>query len=152
MDWAPSHKNCNLDYYRFCRAWFIGGAAVRYPRKFSGTAAFAVAAFVLQAVLPAASQPAESSEVWCRAYNSDPAAVSRCIAAEQRLLSPSAKPKRAEKPAPVSGGESRRPSTQEKSLAASLPLPRARPDGAPQPAATVTAEPVLQPFDQGLEE
>ena len=28
MRWAACHKNCNLEHYRFCRARFIGGAAV----------------------------------------------------------------------------------------------------------------------------
>src|SRR5215831_5391312 len=56
------------------------------PVRFSRTTIFAVAALLGQSSLPAGSQPAEPTEVWCRAHNSDPSAVSNCIEAEKRLV------------------------------------------------------------------
>jgi hypothetical protein len=90
--------------------------------RFSRSAIFAVAALLGQSSLPAGSQPAEPTEVWCRAHNFDPRAVSNCIEAEKRLLL-----KTAQKP---------------------FPLPRPRPQAAP----IVTAEPVQQAFDNGVQE
>jgi lipoprotein-anchoring transpeptidase ErfK/SrfK len=47
----------------------------------------AIATLLVLANSPAAyAQRYESSEVWCKTYNSDPTAVSRCIEAEKRML------------------------------------------------------------------
>jgi hypothetical protein len=94
--------------------------------RFSRSAVFAVAALLGQSSLPAGSQPAESTEIWCRAHNFDPSAVSNCIEAEKRLLL----------------------KTAQKLPARPLPLPRPR----PHDAAIVTAEPVQQAFDNGVQE
>jgi hypothetical protein len=99
---------------------------MRHRLTFSTTAVFAVAALLGQSGLPAGSQPAEPTEAWCRAHNSDPSAVSHCIEAEKRLL----------------------PNTVQKPPARPLPLPQPRPQAAP----TVTAEPVQQTFDNGVQE
>ena len=101
-------------------------APMRHWLTFSTTAVFAVAALLGQSDLPAGSQPAEPTEAWCRAHNSDPSAVSHCIEAEKRLL----------------------PKTVQKPPARPLPLPQPRPQAAP----TVTAEPVQQTFDKGVQE
>jgi hypothetical protein len=94
--------------------------------RFSRSAVFAVAALLGQSSLPARSQPAEPTEVWCRAHNFDSSAVSNCIEAEKRLLL----------------------KTAQKLPARPLPLPRPR----PHDAAIVTAEPVQQVFDNGVQE
>jgi hypothetical protein len=95
--------------------------------RFSRSAIFAVAALLGQSVsLPAGSQPAEPTEAWCKAHNSDPTAVSNCIEAEKRLVL----------------------KTAQKLPARPLPLPRPRPQVAP----IVTAEPVQQAFDNGVQE
>jgi hypothetical protein len=48
---------------------------------------FAIATLLVLPNEPAVyAQPYESSEVWCKAYNSDLSAVSRCIEAEKRML------------------------------------------------------------------
>jgi hypothetical protein len=91
--------------------------------RFSRSAIFAVAALLGQSSLPAGSQPAEPTEVWCRVHNFDPRAVSNCIEAEKRLLLKTAQ-----------------------KLPAPLPRPR------PQAAPIVTAEPVQQAFDNGVQE
>jgi hypothetical protein len=96
--------------------------------RFSRSAIFAVAALLGQSSLPAGSQPAEPTEVWCRAHNFDPRAVSNCIEAEKRLLLKTAQ-KLPARPLP-------------------FPLPRPRPQAAP----IVTAEPVQQAFDNGVQE
>ena len=96
--------------------------------RFSRSAIFAVAALLGQSSLPAGSQPAEPTEAWCSAHNSAPSAVSNCIEAEKRMVLKTAQ----KLPA--------RP--------LSLPLPRPRPQAAP----IVTAEPVQQAFDNGVQE
>ena len=85
---------------------------------FRASVVFAVVAFFGLSNPPAGySQPDESSQVWCKAHNSDPSAVSRCIEAEK------GPPRRATedhlRQVPLSRG---------------LPLPRPRPQAAPQPA------------------
>jgi len=72
--------------------------------------------------LPAGSQPAQPTEAWCKAHNSDPSAVSNCIEAEKRLVL----------------------ETAQKLPARPLPIPRPRPQAAP----IVTAEPAQQAFDK----
>jgi len=94
--------------------------------RFSRSAIFAVVGLLGQSCLPAGSQPAEPTEAWCRAHNSDPSAVSNCIEAEKRLVL----------------------KTAQKLPARPLPLPRPRPQAAP----IVTAEPVQQAFDNGVQE
>jgi hypothetical protein len=94
--------------------------------RFSRSAIFAVAASLVQSSLPAGSQPAEPTEVWCRAHNFDPSAVSNCVEAEKRLLL----------------------KTAQKLPARPLPLPRPRPHAAP----IVTAEPVQRALDDGVQE
>jgi lipoprotein-anchoring transpeptidase ErfK/SrfK len=48
---------------------------------------FAIATLLVPANSSAAyAQRYESSEVWCKTYNSDPVAISRCIEAEKRML------------------------------------------------------------------
>ena len=94
--------------------------------RFSRSAIFAVAALLGQSSLPAGSQPAQPTEAWCRAHNSDPSAVSNCIEAEERLVLKAAR----------------------KLPAHPLPLPRPRPQAAP----IVTAEPAQQAFDNGVQE
>src|SRR5262249_39796658 len=94
--------------------------------RFSRSAIFAVSALLGQSSLPAGSQAAEPTEVWCRAHNSDPSAVSNCIDAEKRLVLKTAQ-KLPARPVP-------------------LPLPR------PQAAPIVTAEPVRHAFDNGAQE
>ena len=94
--------------------------------RFSRATIFAVAALLGQSSLPARSQPAEPTEVWCRAHNSDPSAVSHCIEAEKRLL----------------------PKTAQTLPTRPLPLPRPRPQAVP----TVTAEPMQQTFDNAFQE
>jgi hypothetical protein len=144
-----SHKNCNLASYSLLQRLFqrAGGSVRHRVVTLWTTAVFTAATLVAQSALPAGSQPAESSEVWCKAHNPDPVAASRCIETERRLLSQSAKPKRLEKSTapsadnPVSVG-------MQKPHARPLPLPRPRPQTAP----TVTAEPVLQTFDESLQE
>src|SRR6516164_7125102 len=91
--------------------------AVRDRLTFRASVVFAVAALFGLSNPPAGySQPDESSQVWCRAHNSDPDAVSRCIEAEK------GPPRRATedhlRQVPPRG----------------LPLPRPRPQAAPQPA------------------
>ena len=60
--------------------------AVR-DQLFRASVLFAIATLLVLPNPPAGyAQPYESSEVWCKAYNSDPSAVSRCIEAEKRML------------------------------------------------------------------
>jgi hypothetical protein len=94
--------------------------------RFSRSVIFAVAALLGQSSLPAGSQPAQPTEAWCRAHNSDPSAVSNCIEAEKRMVL----------------------KTAQKLPARPLPLPRPR----PQAALIVTAEPAQQPVDNGVQE
>jgi hypothetical protein len=76
-----SHKNCNLASYHSCSACFSGrGGSVRHRVvTLWTTAVFATATLVAQSALPAGSQPAESSEVWCTAHNPDPVAASLAL-------------------------------------------------------------------------
>ena len=94
--------------------------------RFSRSAIFVVAALLAQSSVPAGSQPAEPTEDWCRAHNSDPSAVSNCIEAEKRMVL----------------------KTAQKLPVHPIPLPRPRPQAVP----IVTAEPAQQAFDNGVQE
>ena len=94
--------------------------------RFSRSAIFVVAALLAQSSVPAGSQPAEPTEAWCRAHNSAPSAVSNCIEAEKRMVL----------------------KTAQKLPVHPIPLPRPRPEAVP----IVTAEPVQQAFDNGVQE
>ena len=59
---------------------------VRDQLTFRASVLFAIAALLVLPNAPAAyAQPYESSEVWCKAYNSDATAIRRCIETEKRL-------------------------------------------------------------------
>jgi lipoprotein-anchoring transpeptidase ErfK/SrfK len=78
---------------------------VRDRLTFQASVLFAIEALLVLPNPPAArAQPHESSEVWCKAYNSSSDAVRRCIEAEKRLLRDSAKPKQTGQPLPPPPG------------------------------------------------
>ena len=72
---------------------------------FRASVPFAIAILLVLPNPPAAyAQPDNSSAVWCKAYNSNPDAVRRCIEAEKRLLRESAKPGQMGQPRPPPPG------------------------------------------------
>jgi hypothetical protein len=93
--------------------------AVRDRLTFRASVVFAIAVLLGLSNPPAGySEPDEASEVWCKAHNSDPSAVSHCIEAEKGF------------------GQPKQRATEDRlkhvPLSGALPLPRPR-KAAPHP-------------------